>query len=452
MNQLISFHAKSIPTGIIARIPSPFADVNDRLATSEALGCFAIRDEVDHLSVMPTRVVPNTTLIIRLNFAAGWMPDERFIAMSPMGERATAAVIRDGKFPGTLVAPVLTASGAGKTILLGNFGLQPVTMRSTATFLELEINAKVGEFIRIADRTGTDCFTMLAGFRSSWTALVGPSGPPVGVMQRASCILAIQLQDIAGDSATVERTVRKLVREHEGLAAAVLFWGQMSDYVGEAPPWNPGTGCCLPLLEMRPRYQPWLPALARELADKGIHVGYYSNPSYTIPIQQWTAYNVIAHDATAHYIDAIASCTPEQIAATKGLPLEHALIEWPSLAMPGYSVLSSGAMLHGWTYPDGTPMPNSTDPRVTSWPEMGRLLFPGTKMFTGGGINGGWLAEPMEPHVAAYAGVRFAFRHGMAFILQPQKSYCGRNECVDECLIYASLRGCGYPPHSGLSL
>lgn len=435
MNSALSFHVRSIPSGVIARVPTPYQDANDRIVTSEALGAFVCRDEIDHLSVIPTRVIPNTTLIIRLNFPVGWIPTERFVAQAPMGEKLTGAVARETIYPGTAVAPVMTAT-KDKTLLLGCLDQRTCTLRSKETYLEIELTPKVGEVIRIADRTGTDCSTLLAGFRSSWTALVGsPSDPVCGsVMQRASCLLAIQLQDLEGDSAAVERTVRKLVGEHEGLAAAVYFWGQMSDYVGPAPPWNPGTGCCLPLMELRPRYQTWLPALARELADKGIYVGYYSNPSYTLPIQQWTAYNVIANDASAHYIDAIASCTPQQIAATKVLPLDHPLIEWPTLAMPGYAVMASGALWHGPTFPDGTPHTTSADPRITSWPEMGRLLFPAVKMFTGP-QDGEWTSESAEPpHIFVYPGNRWAWRLGMGLMLQPQQARWGVNECVNEML------------------
>jgi hypothetical protein len=237
--------------------------------------------------------------------------------------------------------------------------------------------------------------------------------------------MAVALQDIEGDSAAVERIVRKLIADHAGFASAVFFWGYTADF---------GGNCCDPSMDMHKRYTDWLPKLARELRRQGIEVGYYTNPSYS-PNPQWGHWiekNDADYGASVHYVDAIASCTPDQLLDVDIDP-GVALIEWPTYALPSFATLASGCFWHGPSYPDGAPYKTSDEPRITSWCEMGRHLFPTEHMYHGP-QNGDWWNSPAEPHIFEAAGPRLAFRLGMGLCIQPQRPDWAVNECVIDIL------------------
>lgn len=335
-------------------------------------------------------------------------------------------------YPGTAHAPLLATCGPQGGCLLGCLDHdRTVELFASDKGLELRFPKPVGGTVakihatRAATLPGPDpdgdMGSLLNGFLAAWG---GPSEPSA-FLEHRPLIIDLSSQDVPDDQLVT--VCNRLIADYAGLADTVILWGGQDD---------PQRRCCEPIIPLRP---------VAEEAIRVLRNAHGTVLPYTRPdgadFADWTEQHI--HRGCYTYVDHVASCTPQQIANVAWAAPSDSIIEWPTLALPGFGVLASGC-IHGGdesqTWPDMTPRPSN--PNLSTWPEMGRRLFPRTKFYLGtqNGLDSSWWGLPDgtatgEPKRFAHATERWAFRLGMGLIPRPQPYSDGRkwglNACTD---------------------
>ena len=391
------------------------ADRNDRGATyhddmAGKLGTYRIvRDSLIQFLDVPGNV----------EYVAVRMPWNPTLVYEPhlMGYRhridpfSSAGLSLSGQYPGKYHAPLTAACGPNGGALLGCPEDRTVTVAATHQWAELRFPAPkpytTAKILVAADPAAVqDVGPLLDDFRMAWDGKQADAEWG----ETEALAIGINAQDVANDK--LELLIRGYVSDYAGLCSTAILWGQQDD---------PGRGCCQPII-------PWrnVASYAADiLTEANWSVLPYIRPDGADFAAWMKTHN--DHDCSEVYIDHVAGCTPEQIRGIPEVARYGGIIEWPTLALPGFSVLASGC-IHGgkgsFTWPDGTPRPEN--PNLSTWPDMGRHLFPRTKFWLGtqNGLDASWWGLPDgtatgEPKRFAHATERAAFRLGMGLIPCP---------------------------------
>jgi hypothetical protein len=198
-----------------------------------------------------------------------------------------------------------------------------------------------------------------------------------------------------------------------GVLPWMQIWGQMSNYDGPrhlaSPPLAPGeeAGCCLDNPRMHPRYVPYLPAFAREVARRG-RIGYYSRPGPVAPrldavaadggpgddlraLLSWIARNREEYGANVIYIDILGNLYCGDILAVARLIRDRfppeTVIEYGVDCYPAAMLMSGSLSSGGNVTPESISRGQSRD-RIP-FPRLSRALFCDRLVFLGGS-NGDW--------------------------------------------------------------
>jgi len=343
-------------------------------------------------------------------------------------------------YPGTAHAPVMATCGPQGGTILGC--TQDRTVELAASDLGLELRFPKPTSMTTAKLIAGSGAGMIAAvkdvgfildaFLAAWLAENGLKGPPEPSRELESQPLMVdfQAQDVPPEGR--ERAFRDIVRAHRGWTNLFAVWGLQND---------PAYGCCEPIIEWSAQ-NAWMIPLASELRDQRIHILPYTRPDIpegagTLP--HWMGRNALRGCDHA-YIDHVKARTAEVQACWTPLSIR----EWPSLGNHKFGVLASGCIAGASpgseTWPDG--MPRHGNPSCSTWPEMGRRLFPRTKFFLGcQNSDAMWWGLPFdanEPRRFAHATERAAFRLGMGLAPRPQPYLDGRpwglNECTQEIM------------------